>query len=136
MTKQPYYAICTWSDTPVQYLGEFENHEQAHDEARTRFEDAYERDAVYTEQEYETLFRSVNSGSKSVTVIFGEEAVKKFVWEFDEEFSEEFERQLEEEDWGSILTNEFDTEAERQAYLQGIDDAQGWLDVCVVENKS
>lgn len=35
-----------------------------------------------------------------------------------------------------MLVREFDTAAERQAYLKGIDDSEGWLDVFVLPAES
>lgn len=37
-------------------------------------------------------------------------------------------------DYG-LTVREFDTEAERKAYLQGIDDAEGYLDVFIMPEK-
>lgn len=34
-----------------------------------------------------------------------------------------------------MTVREFDTEAERKAYLQGIDDAEGYLDVFIMPEK-
>lgn len=37
---------------------------------------------------------------------------------------------------GDLRVEEFDTEAEVNAYLKGLNDASGWLDYCVVASDS
>ena len=62
--------------------------------------------------------------------MFGEYAAKAYG---DEDF-EKMCSHLKQGD-GSISVREFDTEAERNAYIQGIDDCDGWWDYAVMSDK-
>ena len=57
-----------------------------------------------------------------VTVIFGEFAAKAYIEDGVEGIREHFD----EYDEGQLTVKEFDTEAERRAYIAGIEDADRW----------
>lgn len=63
-------------------------------------------------------------------VIFGETAAKAYGWEDMEKMCS-----LVREGDASLGVREFDTEAERKAYILGIDDADGWLGAAVLSEK-
>lgn len=62
-------------------------------------------------------------GSFAVTVVWGSDAVSQIG-----------EMSLEElREWGSVGTTVFATEAEMEAYIQGVEDTSGWLEHAVYE---
>jgi len=63
-----------------------------------------------------------------VTVIFGEYAAKAYMTDGVDGIREHY-------DEGQLTVREFDTEAERKAYIMGIDDAYGWLGAAVLSDE-
>lgn len=63
-----------------------------------------------------------------VTVIFGEYAAKAYIVDGVEGIREHYGE-------GQLTVKEFDTEAERRAYIAGIDDADGWLGSSVLSDE-
>ena len=63
-----------------------------------------------------------------VTVIFGEYAAKAYM-------SDGVDGIVEHQDEGQLLVREFDTEAERKAYMMGIDDSDGWLGAAILSDE-
>lgn len=63
-----------------------------------------------------------------VTVIFGEYAAKAYMSDGVAGIEEHL-------DEGQLSVREFDTEAERKAYIMGIDDADGWLGAAILSEK-
>ncbi|MBQ8713105.1 MAG: hypothetical protein IJ551_09860 [Prevotella sp.] len=63
-----------------------------------------------------------------VTIIFGENAAKAYMSGGVEEMSEHMSE-------GSLAVREFDTEAERKAYIMGVDDSDGWLGAAVLSKE-
>lgn len=63
-------------------------------------------------------------------VIFGETAANAYGWEDMKKMCS-----LVREGEGSLSVREFGTEAERNAYILGIDDADGWLGAAVLSDK-
>ena len=66
-----------------------------------------------------------------VVVVFGEEATNAYGWDDYERMC----RLLKQGD-GTLMESEFDTEAERDAYIKGIDDAKGWIDASVLSDEA
>lgn len=67
-----------------------------------------------------------------VVVVFGETASKMY-WENYNEDEPIKESELEE--YGSVVRRSFETEAERNAYLKGLEDSDGWNDYAVAEER-
>ena len=66
---------------------------------------------------------------RGVVVIFGEESVRKY-----EDLGIDEKISLDElKDLGDVKIVMFDTTAERNAYVQGIEDTAGWLEIAFVE---
>jgi hypothetical protein len=63
-------------------------------------------------------------------VVFGETAANAYGWEDMKKMCS-----LVRGGEGSLSVREFDTEAERRAYILGIDDADGWLGAAVLSDK-
>ena len=63
-----------------------------------------------------------------VTVIFGEYAAKAYCSGGLEEMEELY-------DEGQLTVREFDTKAECDAYIKGIDDADGWLGAAILSDE-
>jgi len=63
-----------------------------------------------------------------VTIIFGEYAAKAYCNGGVEEMAEHMSE-------GQLTVREFDTEAERRAYIMGIDDSDGWLGAAVLSKE-
>jgi len=64
------------------------------------------------------------------TIIFGEYAAKAYCNGGVEEMAERIG-----EAEGQLTVREFDTEAERRAYIMGIDDSDGWLGAAVLSKE-
>lgn len=64
----------------------------------------------------------------SVVVIFGEGAAKGYMYDglkgLQERISE-----------GALIKRQFDTQAEMDAYIKGIDDADGWLGSAIIDDE-
>ena len=67
-----------------------------------------------------------------VVVVFGEQAARMY-WDNADEENPIPEKELEE--FGAVVRRSFETEAELNAYLQGVDDCDGWNDYCVAEER-
>ena len=67
-------------------------------------------------------------GKCKVTIIFGEYAAKAYI-------NDGVEGILEHYDEGQLAVREFDTKAERDAYVKGVDDADGWLGSAVLSDE-
>ena len=65
-----------------------------------------------------------------MTIIFGEYAAKAYCNGGVEEMAERIG-----EAQGQLTVREFDTEAERRAYIMGIDDSDGWLGAAVLSKE-
>ena len=63
-------------------------------------------------------------------VVFGETAANAYGWEDMEKMCS-----LVREGDASLGVREFETEAERKAYILGLDDGDGWLGVAVLSAK-
>ena len=63
-----------------------------------------------------------------MTIIFGEYAAKAYCNGGVEEMAEHMSE-------GQLTVREFDTEAERRAYIMGIDDSDGWLGAAVLSKE-
>lgn len=63
-----------------------------------------------------------------VTVIFGEYAAKAYMNDGVEGIRDHY-------DEGQLTVREFDTEAERDAYIKGVDDSDGWLGAAVLSDE-
>ena len=63
-----------------------------------------------------------------VTVIFGEYAARAYG-------NGGVKEMIEHMDEGQLMVREFDTEAERRAYIMGVDDSDGWLGAAVLSDK-
>lgn len=63
-----------------------------------------------------------------VTVIFGEYAAKAYMNDGVEGIRDHY-------DEGQLAVRVFDTEAERRAYIMGIDDSDGWLGAAVLSDE-
>ena len=66
-----------------------------------------------------------------ITTIFGEDAVRKY----------EENNELPSEEWladngGVVDEKEFETEAEYNAYIAGVNDADGWSDYHIIRHRS
>lgn len=72
--------------------------------------------------------KCIRRDKPKVTVIFGEYAAKAYINDGVEGIREHY-------DEGQLAVNEFDTEAERRAYIAGIDDADGWLGSAVLSDE-
>lgn len=64
----------------------------------------------------------------SATVIFGERAAKAYMNGGVQEMRNHI-------DEGQLVRKVFDTEAERKAYIAGIDDADGWYGSAVIDDE-
>lgn len=68
---------------------------------------------------------------RTVRIAFGEQ----FIRELDDDLTpEQAEKLLDESDGGVVRLLRFRTPAEKQAYLLGINDADGWLDYATLDN--
>lgn len=63
-----------------------------------------------------------------VTIIFGEYAAKAYM-------NDGVEGIRDHSDKGQLTVREFDTEAEKKAYIMGIDDSYGWLGAAVLSDE-
>jgi hypothetical protein len=67
-------------------------------------------------------------GKYKATIVFGEYAAKAYCNGGIEEMAEHMAE-------GQLTVREFDTEAERRAYIMGIDDSDGWLGAAVLSKE-
>lgn len=63
-----------------------------------------------------------------VTIIFGEYAAKAYMNDGVEGIRDHYGE-------GQLTVREFDTEAEKKAYIMGIDDSDGWLGAAVLSDE-
>ena len=99
-----------------QELGELVNDAWEHARAKAKAKGEYVTNKNGTMEKYKA------------TIIFGEYAAKAYCNGGVEEMAEHM-------DEGQLTVREFDTEAERRAYIMGIDDSDGWLGAAVLSKE-
>lgn len=67
----------------------------------------------------------------SIVVVFGENAADSYM----EEGIKAMRRTIEDDGDGALLRRYFDTDAERQAYIQGISDMEGWQGYAIIDDE-